>query len=359
MAKSKRNKKKGADAPVRRFCAMPEAPERSFAPGTATGRMRLIILMADKWVNGTVLRYAFFKSPAKWAASEDRKEMVRRAFGQWKDLGIGLQFKETESLDEAEIRIGFQRGDGHWSYLGSQILDYGASERTMNLDRGDRGLDIDTAIHEIGHTLGFPHEHQNPKAGIVWDEEAVYKALGKSPNNWDRRTTYYNIIRKISPDDVQGSTWDSDSIMHYNFEPGLIKQPARYYRDGLNPAPGLSERDKSWVRTFYPPFGPQPPATLKPFESVRLHLEPGGQADFTITPQATRTYTMSTFGESDAVMVLFEEVDGELRYRTGDDDSGVDFNAKIQAKLFSGRRYVLRLRLYYQHSAGDLSVMLW
>ncbi|WP_265939207.1 M12 family metallopeptidase [Bacillus thuringiensis] len=33
--------------------------------------------------------------------------------------------------------------------------------------------EIDTAIHEIGHTLGFPHEHQNTKSGIEWDEEAV------------------------------------------------------------------------------------------------------------------------------------------------------------------------------------------
>ena len=42
--------------------------------------------------------------------------------------------------------------------------------------------EIDTAIHEIGHTLGFPHEHQNPHAGIVWDEEAVYAALAQPPN---------------------------------------------------------------------------------------------------------------------------------------------------------------------------------
>ena len=31
-----------------------------------------------------------------------------------------------------------------------------------------------TALHEIGHTLGMPHEHQNPFAGIAWDEETVY-----------------------------------------------------------------------------------------------------------------------------------------------------------------------------------------
>jgi hypothetical protein len=38
--------------------------------------------------------------------------------------------------------------------------------------------------------LGMEHEHQNPFAGIKWHELAVYDALAKPPNNWDRDTTY-------------------------------------------------------------------------------------------------------------------------------------------------------------------------
>jgi len=41
---------------------------------------------------------------------------------------------------------------------------------------------FDTALHEIGHTLGLKHEHQNPYAGIVWDEEEVYAYTAKPPN---------------------------------------------------------------------------------------------------------------------------------------------------------------------------------
>jgi len=48
----------------------------------------------------------------------------------------------------------------------------------MNLDKA-YAFGLDTAVHEIGHSLGFPHEYQNPKAGIVWNEEAVYAALGQ------------------------------------------------------------------------------------------------------------------------------------------------------------------------------------
>ena len=44
--------------------------------------------------------------------------------------------------------------------------------------------------------------------------------------------------------------------------------------------------------------------------------------------------------------MLFEDVDGELRYVAGDDDSGEDRNALVRVKLFRGRTYVVRLRLY-------------
>ena len=126
-----------------------------------------------------------------------------------------------------------------------------------------RSSELDTAVHEIGHLVGFPHERQNPNAGIVWNEEAVYAALAKPPNSWTREITFWNIIRKIDPDTVQGSSWDPNSIMHYPFERGLINEPAQY-RQGLQPAGALSQRDITWVRAFYPPLNDADHAELKP-----------------------------------------------------------------------------------------------
>ncbi|MFQ5935632.1 MAG: M12 family metallopeptidase [Acidiferrobacterales bacterium] len=354
------------------YCALPEVPDRVLGPNIHPGRAALIRVQAQKWVNGTVLHYYFFDQQSDgeyvyfsdgtrewrtWTADEDQKSVVREAFNLWKQVGIGLEFREVNSRQDAEIRIGFMQGDGAWSYIGRYILNIGANQRTMNFGWNLTG-DIDTAVHEIGHTLGFPHEHQNPNAGIVWDEEAVYAALARPPNNWSRDKTYYNIIRKINPDTVQGSNWDSNSIMHYPFGPGLIKQPTQY-RNGLFPAPGLSERDETWVGTFYPPMDQRRDPELTPFEAVQLAISEGEQKNFVIRPSATRRYNIRTFGVSDTVMVLFEDQGGELRYQTGDDDSGEDYNASLRVKLHRDRKYLLRIRLYWSDRSGETVIMMW
>jgi hypothetical protein len=78
-----------------------------------------------------------------------------------------------------------------------------------------------------------------------------------------------------------------------------------------------------------------------------------------LRPTATRQYTLQTFGASDTVMVLFERADGQLRYQAGDDDSGEDRNATLQLKLFQGREYVVRVRLYFSQGSGETAVMMW
>ena len=56
---------------------------------------------------------------------------------------------------------------------------------------------------------------------------------------------------------------------------------------------------------------------------------------------------------------MFEDEDGHLRYRTGDDDSGEENNASIRFKLIKGHKYVLRIRLYYRNRSGETAVMMW
>jgi len=351
-----------------RYCAQPVAVPRALPPGTDPRRSRAIIGGSTKWLNGTVLHYYFFDHDVDgcdraWTVPQNQRQVVRTAFTSWKDLGLGLEFREVVAASEAEVRIGFDTTDGSWSYVGKDILQQPQTDRTMNFgwDLTANAYGTTTALHEIGHTLGMPHEHQNPFAGIVWNEEAVYAELGGPPNNWDRQTTFNNILRKITPAEVVGSNWDPDSIMEYAFGDGLIRSPAAYTH-GVNPPGILSPLDEQYMVSWYPgqgPVDPQKPPALSPFVTVPAQLAPGQQVDFTLDVAETRVYTIATFGQSDTMLGLFERVGADLRFVAGDDDAGEDRNALIKHRLFKGREYVVRLRCYYAQRSATTALMYW
>lgn len=343
-------------------CSLPVMPAREFGDDVSPDRQDAILSTGDKWVNGTNIRYYLY-SGGRFGGGGDQREVVRRAFEVWKDVGIGLTFTEVSDIQDAELRVGFLRNNGSWSYIGTVALRIGQNERTMNFgwditQSGPNGLD--TAIHEVGHALGLKHEHQNPNAGIVWNRDAVYDHFARTQSPpWSRAKTESNILNTLDPSSVGGSDWDPNSIMHYSFGRGLIDQPTRF-RNGLRPASGLSDRDKEVILRFYPSMSittvlPQ----LKPSESERLALMPGEQKDFVVIPEHSRNYTFSTFGRSDTVMVLFEDIDGDPVYVKGDDDSGFNRNARFMVRLIKGRKYKLRIRLYYSWAEGDTVVMMW
>ena len=363
MATKKKSKEAAGTNPKGRSlcCALPEVQERDLSHITDGQRLRLIALMDKMWVNGTNITYWFFKQPAHWRGGNKQEKAVRDAFAQWKDLGIGLTFQEVDDAADAMIRIGFDQSDGSWSYVGRDCIDHAQdpAERTTNF-----GWDLttpygrDTALHELGHVIGFPHEHQNPKAGIVWAKEKVYESFGGPPNNWPRDKTFWNIIRKIPANTVDGSDWDKDSIMHYQFEAGLIEEPPEYQTHPLIPASGLSPLDIETARRLYPEQEERLPE-LRPFESQRFTIAAGEQVDFAVDPPISREYTIQTFGQMDTVMVLFEMRDGAQEYIDGDDDSGLDYNAKITTRLHRGRKYVVRTRLYFARAQGSGAIMVY
>jgi len=333
-------------------------PELSAAVKADPLRSRAILRIRTKWLNGTVLHYCFFGGTSRYSVPKPQADAIRAAFTKWKAVGIGLEFTEVAQLSEAEVRIGYSTADGSSaSMIGRDVLTVPLTQPTTVY-----GWDLrtpygsGTALHELGHVLGMEHEHQNPFAGIKWHEQAVYDSLAKPPNSWDRQTTFHNILEKLSTDQVQGSTWDPDSIMEYEFEPGLIDEPDQYDVHGLTPPATLSAADKKWALQWYPPLKATLP-TLQPFQSVVVNIAAGQQIDYAIKPAASRNYTIETKGASDTLLALFEDINGEPRFLAGDDDSGEDRNAKVGCKLFQGRNYIARLRLFYPGQSGKASLM--
>lgn len=347
------------------FCGLPPQIERHFQAGIDPKRASLIRVISQTWANGTQIHYCFWDSNVHgstdvWDGSDQDKNVVRQAWKTWKDLGIGLEFIEVDDPNDAEVRIGFQQNDGSWSYMGSDVLNRPQDQRTMNFGwplHTDR-YGMTTALHEIGHTLGFPHEQQNPKAGIVWNEDNVYRKFRGKPNEWEDPEIYHNILRKIAPTSVEGSIWDPTSIMHYSFDASLIDAPKPYSEEGIPVNYDLSQEDIKRVRRFYPPLVDELPELVL-FQSFHAKLQPGDQLDFVVRPDRTRKYRIQTLGKIDSLLTLFEKrTDGAVSYLAADDDGGLDTNASIEYKLFKGREYIVRLRFYYAMESGNAVLVL-
>lgn len=342
-------------------CELPLVQDRDVSHIVNDFRANLIVSLSKMWVNGTTIKYYFFKQHPEWSGSPSQEASIRTAISAWKEVGIGLEFSEVDNPEEATIRIGFKAGDGSWSFVGRDCIDHASDPniRTTNF-----GWDLSTphgkhtALHEIGHALGLPHEHQNPSAGIVWDEDKVYQTYSQPPNSWSRDKIHWNIIRKLPFSAASGSAWDKDSVMHYQFPAGLIKQPSQFLTKALRPALGFSETDVKTIKRIYPPLTPQLPE-LKAFESERFLIEAGEQLDFVIKPGISRDYTLATFGKLDTMITLFEKTESGEEFLTADDDSGTDFNAQLSHRLLKGRSYVVRARLYYARARGEGSIMMF
>ncbi len=336
------------------MCRLLKPARRPLPRGLGAPRLEAIQLTTAKWAIGTELSYHFLAG-ARWDWPDVQKEIVRRAFKAWKDIGIGLSFREVDTPLTAKLRVGFLQGDGSWSWIGTQ-LNHSAEPDGRNMNYGwdltdDWGWA--TALHEIGHAIGMPHEHQNPKSGIVWNEEAVYAYYKEKPNEWERDETYDNIIHKLKASEVEGSNWDPNSIMHYPFDPGLISLPQLYQDRGTPRNIALSPNDVAWVRKFYP--SPAKGIAIAPGATAPLATSIGAQSDFEFVADASREFVLQTTGTADTLIVLDEVLADGHRQLAASDDSGTPHNARIEAQLDKGKRYVARVRTNFAEPGANLA----
>ena len=181
------------------------------------------------------------------------------------DFGVetaeGFKFHTWSYHDEtyaADIRIGFEDGQGFWSMIGTDATSewlVPADAASMNLE-GLHGYSPmpkgwrSTIYHEFGHALGLQHEHQHPTSECgnalrLEDDEGyqltlnegdravpdpdgkrpgVLTQLEHAPNYWSRRDAKHNLRQLKKTKDLAVVDFDPDSIMRYEFA-------AEWYRD--------------------------------------------------------------------------------------------------------------------------------
>lgn len=343
------------------FCALPPVVPPVFDEVVTGPRLESINLFGKLWANGTEISYYLFEA-GPFAGSAADIQATQNAFSIWKSQGIGLTFKQVNAPSGAMLRIGYLFGDGSWSLVGTDNLGAKtATERTMNF-----GWSLttphgrDTALHEIGHALGLSHEHQNPNAGIVWNEPRVREYFAGPPNNWTQTQIEHNILRKLDPRQSVGSTWDPNSVMEYQFRAGMITLPAIYSTNPLVPAGGLSKLDIKWVKQSYPAIKSSATPGLAPFQSELVAAASGEVSQFELKPSRTDKFTVRLFGESDATLLLYEVgAGGDLRYLAGASDAGNKANSEISERLEAGKTYVVKVMVIYAPEPEALSVMYW
>lgn len=300
------------------------------------------------------------------------RRMFLEAANSW-DCGVTF----VEVARDGMVRL-TRDGSGHWSYLGPDILMVPKGEPTMNL----QGFTEFTAAsewsrvppHEIGHTLGMPHEHLRGSIIARLNREAVYAWFARM--GWSRQMVDANVFTPVEESALlQPTPPEETSIMTYQFESALTLDHV--------PIVGgtrLTDTDLSYVDLIYPKAtGPTPPVTPPPpveppapkppepkpkpkppfindlkvgrlSEVCRL---PAGDAFlFRFTASSKRVFVIRTYGHDAWEMEL---MDADRRVIAADSLSGPGGNALIATTLRKGV-YYLRIVGKFPEVAGEFRV---
>jgi hypothetical protein len=206
-------------------------------------KFRTSAIGAKLWKNGATIRVRFL----------DGDPVVQekiRSFAQEWTTGANVRIEFGESAD-AEVRVSFKQG-GSWSYRGTDCLVVPKDQPTMNFGWFTKQTPDDeiraVILRQFGHALGLINEHQNPKANIPWNKEAVYRILQGPPSFWDKQTVDAQWFRAYTAAELpEYRDFDPESIM-------MLPVPKDFTIGGFEIKRNmtLSSSDKQLIARLYP-----------------------------------------------------------------------------------------------------------
>lgn len=225
-------------------------------PGFVPTKAHLAVLTTKYWgPKGVRLTVGFMDNPSV----ELRKRIVEH-MNAW---GSTANVTFVEARTDPQVRIARTPGNGHWSYLGTDILLIGKDEPTMNLD----SFTMSTAEseykrvvrHEAGHTLGFPHEHMRKALVAKIDVRKAIDYFGRH-YGWSAEDVKLQVLTPLEESSLIGTaSTDARSIMCYQL-PGEITKDGEPILGGTD----IDAWDREFIALIYPRIESKPKPEPKP-----------------------------------------------------------------------------------------------
>jgi hypothetical protein len=227
------------------------------------------------WPAGSTVSVCFFDRDAELRGvfAEAASDWTRIANIRF-DFGQPPGYRTCDAVEPSDIRVKFRAGSGlsiaaGSSSVGTLGLDLAPSKPTLHIGLAPLPgkprrpfADMRPIIlHEMGHALGLPHEHQHPQSPCVaeyrWKDLCTARQARVAQDATLMEAHKYasqlraQMLPRSDPIDAGLPPYDADSIMHYRF-------PARLLTNGqksacLSRAPRtLSAGDAARMAILYP-----------------------------------------------------------------------------------------------------------